>query len=127
MKMAELLYGDLCYKLTGIAFKINNALGNGLKEMVYADAFEKILTQENILFKREFYYSVKVDGVIIGRNFFDFLIDDKIVLELKSGSDKYKDACNQVYNYLQTSGLKLGLIIRFTNDGVKLKRIPNLY
>lgn len=125
--MAELIYKDLCYQLTGFAYKINDALGSGLREKVYADAYEKLLAHSDILFQREFYYPVKVGDVIIGRNFFDFLIDGKLVLELKSGSDKYKEACNQVFQYLKSSNLKLGLIIRFTRDGVKIKRIPNLY
>ena len=125
--MAELLYKDLCYQLVGFAYKINDALGSGLREKSYADAFEKLLAQNNIEFKREFYYPVKVDNIIIGRNFFDFLIRDELIVELKSGSEKYKEVCNQVFQYLRSSGLKLGLVIRFTRDGVKVKRIPNLY
>ncbi len=125
--MVDLIYGDLCYKLVGIAYKVNDALGSGRKEKVYADAYAKMLEKEGIPFVREFYYPVIVDGVTIGRNFFDFLIDKKLVVEFKSGNENYKEACSQVFRYLSSSRLKLGLIIRFTRDGVRVKRIPNLY
>jgi GxxExxY protein len=125
--MTELLYKELCYKITGIAFEIHNTLGSGLKEKIYADAFEEIRKDEKINYKREVYSPIKIRGKIVVKNYFDFTIEDKLVVELKSGSDKYKEVCNQLFQYLKSSNLKLGLIIRFTKDGVKTKRIPNLY
>jgi len=125
--MSDLLYKELSYKIIGFAFKIYNTLGSGLKEKFYSDAFEELLKQESITYQRELYSPIKIREKIIARNFFDFLIDDKVLVELKSGSDKYKEVCSQTYNYLRIKGLKLGLVIRFTKDGVKSKRIPNLY
>ena len=128
IRMAEnLLYKDLSYKLVGLAYEVFNTLGSGLKEDVYGDAFEELLKKEKLKYKRELYYPIKINNKVISRNFFDFMIDGKIVIELKKGSQKYKEVCNQLYQYLRSADIKLGLVVRFTNDGVKIKRIPNLY
>jgi len=124
--MAELLFRELSYKINGLAFEIYRALGGELKEKVYGRAFEELLKREGISFKREIYFPIKINEKIVGKNFFDFLIDDQIIIELKKGSREYLQACNQLSDYLKLSGLKLGLIIRFTKDGAKVKRIVNI-
>lgn len=125
--MDDLIYKDLSYKLVGLTYEIFNKIGSELKEKIYGNAFEELLKREKLKFNREVYYPLKINDKVIGRNYFDFLVEDKIVIELKSGSQKYKEACNQLFEYLKSSNLKLGLIIRFTKDGVKVKRIPNLF
>lgn len=125
--MTEVIYKELSYKIVGLAYEIFNVMGSGLKEKAYGNALEQLLKDERLNYQRELFYPIKLRNKVIGRNFFDFLIEEKIVLELKSGSDRYKEACTQLYQYLKSSDLKLGLIIRFTKDGVKTKRILNLY
>lgn len=122
--MAKLIHKELSYKIIGIAFEVYNSLGSGLKEKMYGDAFEKILKDEKINFQREVYYPLKIRGEVIGKKFFDFLIEDKIVVELKRGNENYREACAQIFEYLKMSKLDLGLVIRFTKDDVKYKRIP---
>ena len=123
--MNELLFKDLSYKLNGIAFEIIHLLGPGHKEKVYADAFEECLKRDAILYRRELYFPVKINGKIIAKRYFDFLVDGKIIVEIKTGNNNYRDACYQLFDYLKFVNLKLGLIIRFTNQGAKIKRIPN--
>jgi GxxExxY protein len=125
--MTEIIYKELSYKVIGLAYEVFNTLGFGLKEKIYADSFEVLLQKESIRFARECHYQIKLRDVPVGNRYFDFLIDDKIIVELKVGGAKYYDAYNQLYDYLKSSGLKLGIIIRFTKDGVKTKRIPNIY
>jgi len=125
--MSDLLYKELSYKIIGLAYEVYNTFGSGLREKIYGDALEELFKREGIKFSRELYQPLKIGEKVISKVYFDFLIDDKIVVELKSGSDRYKEACGQIYNYLRAKDLKLGLIIRFTKDGVKSKRIPNLY
>lgn len=123
----EIIYKDLSFKLIGLAYEVHNALGFGLKEKNYRDAIEILLKKENINYVKEFYYPLKVRGEVVGKKFFDFIVDGKIILELKTGSDRYFSAYSQLLDYLKSSGLKLGIIVRFTKDGVKIKRIPNIY
>ena len=124
--MAEIIYKDLSYKIIGIAFRVNSLLGSGLEEKVYQSAFEEYLKEEKIAYERELYYPIKINEKIISKKYFDFIVEDKIVVEIKTGVRDYRDACSQIFHYLKMSKLKLGLLIRFTKDGVKIKRIPNI-
>ena len=125
--MTDLIYKDLCYKVNGLAFEIFNTLGGELREKIYADAFEELLKREKIKYRREVYYPVLINGKVISKNYFDFVIDDILMIEIKKGSRDYRQVCTQLFQYLKTSNLKLGLVIRFTKDGARIKRVPNLY
>lgn len=124
--MAEIIYKNLSYRIIGIAFQVNNLLGPGLEEKVYQKAFEELLKEEKLKYQRELYFPISINGEIITRKYFDFLIDDKIVVEIKIGTRDYREVCSQIFHYIKMSKIKLGLVIRFTKDGVKIKRIPNL-
>lgn len=60
-------------------------------------------------------------------NYLDFLIENKIILEIKQGNLFNKHDIEQLYNYLKATRLKLGILARFTRSGVKFKRIINLF
>lgn len=124
--MDKLIYKDLSYKLCGLAFKIDNEIGYGQEEKVYADALEKLLQKESIVYEREIYCPVTVDGKVIKKRYLDFLVDSKIIVELKVSDYNYRDACTQLFRYLKNNKINLGLIFRFTRNGVKVKRIPNI-
>jgi len=101
-------------------------LGGEHKESVYSNAFSELLKREKIPFEKEVYYPVKINEKVIGKNYFDFLVDKKVVIELKKGNLNYLQACRQLANYLKVGNLNLGLIIRFTKDGARVKRIVNI-
>ena len=124
--MTGLLFGELSYKITGLAYEIDNLIGFGHREKIYADAIEELFKRDKISYKREVYFPIKIGDKVIAKKFFDFIVEDKIVIEFKTGDYMYKESCSQIFSYLKASGLKLGLILRFTKNGVKIKRIPNL-
>ena len=123
----KLIYPDISYQLIGLVYKIDNQIGFGFDEKTYANAFEILLNSENLPFQREYYCPITIDGLLVEKRYVDFLIDDKIIIEFKVGDHHYKEVCNQVFQYLKTCDLKLGLIVRFTKNGVKIKRIPRFY
>ena len=123
----ELLYGELSYKIVGLLYKVNDEIGYGQKEKVYCDAFEQLLKDEGINFKREHYCPITISGHVIAKRYFDFLVDDKIIVEFKAGETGFREVCTQIFQYLKQSGYKLGLIARYTKTGVKVKRIPCFY
>ena len=125
--MTELLYKELSYKLTGLIFEVNNQIGFGQSEKTYGDSLSILLTRDKLPYEREVYYPVKIDEKVVKKEYFDFLIDNKIVVELKVSDKYYKKACSQIFQYLKSSGFKLGLIFRITKEGVRVKRIPNYY
>ena len=119
----KILYKDESYKLTGIFFKIHNRLGRFLKEKQYADELENFLKNEKVNYKREFSLDKLSD---IKGNRLDFLVDNKIIVDIKAKRIITKEDYYQMLRYLRTSDLKLGLIVNFRNTYLKPKRIINL-
>lgn len=68
---------------------------------------------------------LKFKGTAIGHQFLDFLIEDKIILEIKKGDRFSKSNIEQVLAYLKTTKLKLGIIANFGSRELKFKRIIN--
>jgi len=101
--MTDLIFKDLSYKLTGIAYKINDLIGNGQSEKVYSDAFALLLEKSGVKFQREVYFPIKIEDKVIKKYYFDFLIEDSIIVELKATDSNYKQVCSQLFRYLKTS------------------------
>jgi len=125
--MAKLLYPDLSYRIVGMLFKVFKSLGSGLQERYYQKAIKLNLQKEKIPFLEQVRTEIELYGNTIGRYYLDFIIDSKIVLEIKSRSHFYRSDIQQVLAYLKKSGLELGLLARFGKDGVKVKRILKGY
>lgn len=124
--MKELIHKELSYKITGLAYKVDNQIGFGQTEKIYCDALQKLLDDEKIVYEREPYAPIQIDGHLVAKRYFDFLINNKIIVEVKVENYAYKEVCSQLFQYLKSKNYKLGLIIRFNRNGVTIKRIPNL-
>jgi GxxExxY protein len=122
----DLVYPELSYKIIGILYDIFNTLGHGHKENYYQKAISAALYELNINFEEQVYYPMKYKDTIIGKYFFDFLIDNKIILEIKANDRFSRKNIEQTYSYLKAGGLKLGILANFTNNKVVFKRIVNL-
>jgi GxxExxY protein len=79
-----------------------------------------------IKFIEQLYAPVVFNGIVVNRNFFDFLIEDIIVLEIKGGDHFSTAHIKQVYEYLVVKKLKLGILAYFAPRGIHYKRIVNL-
>jgi len=123
--MAELIHPQLSYEIIGTVFEVYNQLKYGHQERVYQRAFAEELSKKKIPFKRELYHPIVYNGKKISRYYLDFLIDDKIVVELKVANDFYQKDINQIISYLKAKNLRLGILILFTKDGIKYRRILN--
>lgn len=124
--MKEIIYPDECYKIVGILFGVFKSLGYGLREKDYQEAVAKSLGENNIPFKEQAVANLLINGKSIRKYYLDFLINDKIVLEIKAKEKFYRDNIAQVYSYLKSTNLKLGIIANFTTRGVQFKRIVNI-
>ena len=122
----DLLYPELSYKILGILFDVFKALGPGRKEHVYQNAVAQGLKTAKINFTEQSYSNVKYQDVIVGKYYFDFLIEGVIVLELKVRNYFSIKDIEQILNYLKTANLKLGILAHYTKDGVKYKRVVNI-
>jgi GxxExxY protein len=121
----KIIYPELSYNLIGIAFKVYNQLGYGYQEKYYQRAYEYELKKERVQFEKEKVVKINYDGKCIGRYFLDFIVENKIVVELKIASEfKYK-YIRQVLEYLTETKVKLAILIYFTKEGVRYRRIVN--
>ena len=128
LKISEkVIYPELSYKIVGIAFKIFNACGYGRSERYYQAAFAEELEQEKIKFKKEQMVKTEYAGKEIGNYFLDFVVEDKIIVEFKIRPRLGYIHIKQVMDYLKSAGYKLALLIYFTRNGVKYRRIVNSY
>jgi GxxExxY protein len=122
-EMAELIYPELSYKIVGILFGVYNQVGGGYQEKYYQRALKRELFTNGIPFleqvKTEFIYK----GRSIGRYYLDFVVDHKIVLELKTAPSFTRRDIMQVLNYLRQSNLKLGILASLNRNNVIYKRI----
>lgn len=121
--MAKLIHEELSFKVIGILYRIHNTLGSGFQEKYYQKAIRLVLDKEKIKYKEQVMFPIALDGVNIGRYYVDFVIENKIVLEIKSKSFFSQRDIKQVLGYLKKSGIDLGILAAFTSDGVKIKRI----
>lgn len=126
LKREDLLYPKLSYKIIGILFEVDNSLGPGHKEKYYENAVAEALRTEGLKFEQQLHIPLLFNEKPVGRYFLDFLVDDKIVLELKQGNFFSKKNIDQVYSYLKANKLQLGIIAQFTSEGVKYRRVVNL-
>ena len=124
--MDKVIYKDLSYNIVGSIFEVFKELGYGFKERYYEDAIAKEFNKRNIKYIRQIPYKLKYKGEEIGMYKFDFLVEDKIIVELKQGDYYTRNNITQVIQYLKASNLKLGILANVTNKGVKFKRILNI-
>lgn len=122
---SEILYKELSYLTVGALFDAFKTLGSSYHEKYCQSAVEQYLLKRNIAYKREYPVEIRIEDTPIGRHYLDFLIEDKIVLELKKGNRVNISDIKQVLMYLKTTGLKLGILAYFGSNGVTYKRIVN--
>ena len=121
----ELLYHELTRQIIGVSYTVHNMLGFGHREKVLQRAHEIEYGKLGLKFKKEVPVSIFYDGRIIAKYYMDFVIEDKVVVELKLANEFYTKDVKQVLCYLKANNLKLGLLIIFNKEGVKVKRIIN--
>lgn len=121
----DLLYPEESYQIIGILFDVYNNLGPGHHEKYYQPAISEALKQNKIQFQRQVFYPLKYKNISIGRQYFDFLLFEKIILEIKKGNSFSKRHIDQVPEYLKVSGHKLAILANFSQEGVTFRRIIN--
>jgi GxxExxY protein len=123
---SSLIYADECYQIMGVIFQIYNELGFGHKESVYQKAIAYGFKNKGIDFKEQLRFKLKYKEEDVGLYILDFLVFDKIALEIKQKNFISGKDIKQLYRYLKAMNLRLGVIVTFTHEQVRYKRIVNL-
>lgn len=122
--MSKIIYKDESYAIIGALFDVYNNLGSGFSEIVYKDALEYEFKLRNIPFQREKEYVVQYKDVILRHKFYaDFVVFDKIILEIKTVEALNDKHLAQCINYLKVSGNKLALLVNFHKNFLDHQRV----
>ena len=121
-----MLYPEESSKILELAFQLHRELGCGFKEKVYQDAFEVLLKENKIPYEREKHIQVVFHGVTLEHDFYyDFLLWDKIGVELKTYSEILGEFEAQLINYLHVGQHKLGVVLNFGCESLEYKWLVN--
>jgi GxxExxY protein len=112
---------ELTAKIIDCAYKVHRELGFGFLESVYQNALVIELTKAGLQCEREKRIQVYYSAEIVGDFIADILVEDKVILELKSVSQVHPAHEAQLINYLKATGMNVGLLINF-GEKVEIKR-----
>jgi GxxExxY protein len=122
--MSNIIYKEESFEIIGKCMEVHNNLGPGFLEIVYKDALEYEFKKAGIQYKREKKYNVNYKGFLLPHYFYaDFVVFDKIILEIKAVSGITDEFAALAINYLKVSGNKLALIVNFGELKLNSKRI----
>lgn len=124
----KLIEKELAYVIRGVLFEVHNELGKYRNEKQYCDALVFKFQSRSIKFEREKVLDSSFEGEFKGRNRVDFIIEDKIILEIKTIPYLSRNEYNQCLRYLTSSDKELALLVNFRSDSCIIKRVlnPNL-
>ena len=118
-----LLYQELTNRILKACYAVHNELGCGFLERVYQEALDVQLTEMGIPFEREKHLPITYHGKVLKCDYFaDFVVDNKVIVELKAVIEMNPVFEAQTINYLKATGLKVGLLINFGDRQLQIKR-----
>lgn len=122
----DLLYPELSYIIVGCAFDVFNELGSGLREQDYQKAMAVAMKKAGLAFREQVYLPLKYQNELLVKAFADFVVEEKVVVELKKANYFGRTQIQKLMNYLKAGKHPLGIILNFGTEGVRHKRIVNL-
>lgn len=122
-RVNKLIYKELSYDIINAAFYVHNKLGAGFLEKVYENSLCIALKKKGLKYRQQAPIKVHFEGEIVGEHFVDILVEDKVIIELKTVEGISNQHRSQVMNYLKATGYKLGLLINFAKTKLEWERI----
>ena len=123
MTAPESLYTDVTSRIIDAAIKVHRILGPGFLESIYEAALAHEFDLRGIPYQRQVTFQVGYKGIVAGEHRLDFLVEDKVVLDLKAVKDFEKIHTVKTLSYMRAMKKRVGLLINFNKvrlvDGVK--------
>jgi GxxExxY protein len=121
---SQFLFKQETYAIIGAALEVHKYLGYGFLEAVYKEALEYEFQLRKINYVREKEFTIIYKGLTLNKKYYsDYLIDNKIILEVKAASDIVDAHVSQTLNYIKAGKVKLGLLINFGSESLEWKRL----
>lgn len=116
---------ELTYKINGCAMKVHNTLGNGFQEVIYQRCLVIELEKASIKFEREKEQIIFYEGTDVGTRRADFIVEGKVVVELKALINLEDVHLAQAKNYVVAYDFPIGLLINFGAVSLQFKKVFN--
>ena len=120
-----MMYDELTYKVIGCAMKVHNTLGNGFQEVIYQRCLAIELEKAKVAFMLEVEQTIYCDGVDVGTRRADFVVEEKIIVELKALINLEDVHLAQAKNYVVAYDFPIGLLINFGAISLQYKKVFN--
>jgi GxxExxY protein len=121
--MTEFRHGEITEQIIGAAFEVHNVLGYGFLEKVYENALLVELSQRGLKAETQKIITVRYKNAIVGDYVADIMVEDKVIVELKTEAQYNKMHEAQLLNYLKATGITVGLLINFGKEKCEFKRL----
>lgn len=121
-RKVDLLYEELSYKVRGAMIAVHKVLGSGHKELVYHKALVEEFKEQKISFCEEKSINIIYKGKKVGTYRPDFVVEDKIIIEIKAVSFMPINFDEQLIHYLKSTKYKLGFLVNFGRRRLIIKR-----
>lgn len=119
----KLQYADITKKIIGCGMQVHSYLGNGFQEVIYQRCLAIELQKAGLSFQREREMPILYEGEQVGTRRVDFLVEEKILVELKAVTETINDVHRaQILNYLRAYDLEIGLLLNFGRKSLEFKR-----
>jgi len=118
-------HSDITGKIIGAAMKVHSVLGNGFQEVIYQRALDIEMNKQGLQCQRELEMQIYYDGHEIGTRRVDFLVEDKVMVEIKALTALEDVHLAQAINYLEVYNLEIGLLLNFGAKSLQYRRVIN--
>jgi len=118
-----MLHEEITQKILEACFEVAGELGSGFLESVYQNALLIAFQQKDLQVRSQQSINVAFRGHIVGEFSADFLINDKVIVEIKAVNTLLPEHDAQVINYLKAAGIEIGLLVNFGRPKLEYKRL----
>ena len=125
MVKEEYKYSDITEKIIGCAMRIHQRMRNGYQELIYHRCLIIEFKKVCLSFSNEIELPIFYDDIEVGKRRADFLIEKKVIVEIKALSELTDAHLAQALNYLEVMNLEIGLLINFGSKSLEIKRLIN--
>ena len=116
---------EITYKIIGCAMKVHNTLGNGFQEVIYQRCLAIELERAGLSFGREIEQTIFYEGIDVGTRRADFVVEEKVIVELKALINLENVHLAQAKNYVVAYDFPTGLLINFGSTSLQYKKVFN--
>ena len=116
---------EITYKINGCAMKVHRTLGNGFQEVIYQRCLAIELEKAQLNFGREIDQQIFYEGIEVGTRRADFVVEGKVIVELKAIINLEDVHLAQAKNYVVAYNFPMGLLINFGSTSLQFKKVFN--